>query len=80
MNADPTPMTPAKQLALTLVREIVADKRARHVAPAYALRDEVTAMLGRALDALAAEGSLVQHEVSVNRHIAYEIPCQREQK
>lgn len=68
-------MTPAKQLALTLVSEIVADKRARHVAPAYALHDEVTAMLSHALDALAADGSLVQHEVSVNRRIAYEIPC-----
>lgn len=67
-------MTIAKQLALVLVKEIIADKRNRHIVPDYALRNEVNVLVGQALDALVADGSLVQREASVNRHIAYEIP------
>lgn len=40
----------------------------------YALRNEVNALVGQALDSLVADGSLVQREASVNRIIAYEIP------
>ncbi len=67
-------MTIAKQLALVLVKEIIADKKNRHITPDYALSNEVNALIGLALNTLVADGSLVQREVSVNRHIAYEIP------
>lgn len=32
-------MTIAKQLAFVLVKEIIADKKNRHIAPDYALRN-----------------------------------------
>lgn len=67
-------MTIAKQLALVLVKEVIANKRNKHIVPDYALRNEVSALLDQALDALVADGSLVQREASVNRFIAYEIP------
>lgn len=67
-------MTIAKQLALVLVKEIIADKQSRHIAPDYALRNEVNAMVGQALDALVADGTLIQRETSVNRNIAYVTP------
>ena len=65
-------MTIAKQLALVLVKEVIANKRNSHIAPDYALRNEVNLLLGQALDSLVADGSLVQREASVNRYIAYE--------
>ena len=49
-------------------------KRNRHIAPDYALRSEVSVLVGQALDALVADGSLVLREASVNKHPAYEIP------
>jgi hypothetical protein len=67
-------MTIAKQLALVLVKEIIANKRNNHIAPDYALRNEVNMLVGHALDSLVADGSLVQREASVNHHIAYDIP------
>lgn len=67
-------MTIAKQLALVLVKEIIADKRHKHIAPDYALRNEVNLLLGQALDSLVADGSLIQRSASVNRYQAYEIP------
>ncbi|MDE6276841.1 MAG: hypothetical protein K2M06_01895 [Muribaculaceae bacterium] len=67
-------MTIAKQLALVLVKEIIADKKQKHIAPDYALRNEVSMRLAQALDDLVADGSLVERSASVNRHIAYEIP------
>lgn len=70
-------MTIAKQLALVLVREIIADKKNRHIVPDYALHNEINAMVVQALEALVADGSLVQRRASVNRHPAYEIPCQK---
>ncbi len=67
-------MTIAKQLALVLVKEIIADKRHKHIAPDYALRNEINSMVGQALDSLVADGSLIQRRASVNRYPAYEIP------
>ena len=67
-------MTIAKQLALVLVKEIIADKKNRHIAPDYALRNEVNALVGQALDALVDDGSLVLRSASVNLYPAYEIP------
>lgn len=67
-------MTIAKQLALVLVKEIIADKKNRHIAPDYALRNEVNVLVGQALDALVDDGSLVLRSASVNRYPAYEIP------
>lgn len=67
-------MTIAKQLALVLVKEVIANKRNNHIAPELALRNEVNMLVGQALDSLVADGSLVQREASVNRYIAYEIP------
>lgn len=72
--------TISKQLALTLVKEVIADKRNRHVAPDYALRTEVQSKLSEALKELVADGSLIERQASVNRVVAYEIPCQREQR
>lgn len=67
-------MTIAKQLALVLVKEIIADKKQKHIAPDYALRNEVNIRLGLALDELVADGALVERSASVNRFPAYEIP------
>ena len=67
-------MTIAKQLALVLVKEIIADKKQKHIAPDYALRNEVNIRLGLALDELVADGALVERSASVNRLPAYEIP------
>lgn len=67
-------MTIAKQLALVLVKEIIANKRISHISPDYALRNEVNLLLGQALDSLVADGSLIQREASVNHYIAYDIP------
>lgn len=67
-------MTIAKQLALVLVKEIIADKRQKQIAPDYALRNEVNIRLGLALDELVADGTLVERSASVNRFPAYEIP------
>ena len=67
-------MTIAKQLALVLVKEIIANKRSSHISPDYALRNEVNLLLGQALDSLVADGSLIQRSASVNRYPAYEIP------
>ena len=67
-------MTIAKQLALVLVKEIIAQKKNSHIAPDYALRNEVNVLVGQALDSLVADGTLVQREASVNHHAAYEIP------
>lgn len=67
-------MTIAKQLALVLVKEVIANKRNNHIAPDYALRNEVNALVGQALDSLVADGSLIQRVASVNRIIAYEVP------
>ena len=67
-------MTVAKQLVLVLVKAIIANKRNRHIAPDYALRNEVNMLVGQALDALVDDGSLVQRSASVNRYPAYEIP------
>lgn len=67
-------MTVAKQLVLVLVKEIIANKRNRHIAPDYALRNEVNMLVSQALDALVDDGSLVQRSASVNRYPAYEIP------
>lgn len=64
----------AKQLALVLVKEVIANKRNNHIAPDYALRNEVNVLVGQALDSLVADGTLVQREASVNHHAAYEIP------
>lgn len=67
-------MTIAKQLALVLVKEIIVNKRNGHIAPDYALRNEINSLVGQALDSLVADGSLIQREASVNHHAAYEIP------
>ena len=73
-------MTIAKQLALVLVKEIIADKKQKHIAPDYALRNEINARIDYAIDELVADGSLVERSASVNRFSAYEIPSQRGQK
>ena len=67
-------MTIAQQLTLVLVKEIIADKRNRHIVPDYALRNEINRLVGQALDSLVADGSLIQRSASVNRFPAYEIP------
>lgn len=67
-------MTIAKQLVLVLVKEIVAIKRHKHISPDYALRKEINDLICQALDELVHDGTLVQREASVNRHIAYELP------
>lgn len=67
-------MTIAKQLTLALVKEIIASKKNRHITPDYALKNEVNALVGQALDALVNDGSIIQRSASVNRIPAYEIP------
>ena len=65
-------MTTTQQLALALVREITAEKRQRRVAPDYAISTEIIQRLNLALDSLVADGTLIRHLASVNRHYAYE--------
>lgn len=67
-------MTIAKQLALVLVKEIIADKKSRHIVPDYALSTEVSNAVSKALAQLVADGSLVLRDASVNHIPAYEIP------
>lgn len=65
--------TVSKQLALVLVKEVIADKRNRHIAPDYALHTEVQSKVSEALKELVADGSLIERQASVNRHSAYEV-------
>lgn len=67
-------MTIAKQLALVLVKEIIAEKKHRKVVPNFALGPEVNAKVTQALNELVAEGSLIERQASLNRLPAYEIP------
>ena len=67
-------MTIAKQFVLVLVKEIIANKKNRHIVPDFALRNEVNVLVSQALDALVDDGSLVLRSASVNHHPAYEIP------
>lgn len=64
----------SKQLALALVKEVIADKKQRGIVPNYAIIMEVHGVLNDALTALVTEGCLILREVSVNRYPAYEIP------
>lgn len=66
--------TIARQLALVLVKEVIADKRNRLVSPDYALHTEVQAKVSEALKELVANRSLIERQASINRHPAYEIP------
>ena len=68
-------MTVIKQLVLAIVKEIIADKKQKHISPDYAMRNEINAKIGNALDTLVADGSLVQRIASVNRFTAYEMPA-----
>lgn len=67
-------MTIAKQLALVLTKEIIAEKKQRRVAPDYALLGEINERVGQALDQLVTDGALVKRQASVNRNPAYECP------
>lgn len=51
--------TVSKQLALVLVKEVIADKRYRHVAPDYALHTEVQSKVSEALKELAGNSIVV---------------------
>lgn len=64
----------AKQLALALVKEVIADKKPRGIVPNYAIITEVHKVLNDALTALVIEGCMILREASVNRYPAYEIP------
>lgn len=64
----------AKQLALALVKEVIADKKQRGIVPNYAIIMEVHGVLNDALTALVTEGCLILREASVNRYPAYDIP------
>jgi len=63
-----------KQLTLALVKEVIADKKQRGIAPDYAISTELHQTINDALSALVAEGCLIQRLASVNRIPAYEIP------
>lgn len=57
-----------------MVKEVIADKKERGIAPGYAISTEVHGVLNDALFALVTDGSLILREASVNRYPAYEIP------
>lgn len=72
-------MTIAKQLVLALVKEVIADKKERGIAPEYAISTELRQITDEALFALVTEGCLILRSASVNRMPAYElpkVPCQ----
>ena len=56
------------------VKEIIADKKNRHIVPDYALSTEVSNAVSKALAQLVADGSLVLRDASVNHIPPYEIP------
>lgn len=64
--------TIARQLALTLVKEIIARKQQQHIVPSHALNVEISQSLSSAFDSLVADGSLLRHETLNN--IAYALP------
>lgn len=66
--------TTARQLALALITEIIAQKRALGIVPGYALHAEVQAKLSEVLDALIADSLLIGRLAGVNRRQAYELP------
>lgn len=68
------PTATSKQLALDLVKEVIADKKQRGIVPNYAIITEVHKVLNDALTALVIERYLILCEASVNRYPAYEIP------
>lgn len=58
-------MTIAKQLALLLVKETIAEKKRNKQVPSYAFGLEILNKVRESLDALVAEGSLIHREASV---------------
>lgn len=66
-------MTIAKQLALVLVKEIIADKRQKHIAPDYALYTEINKSVQQALNELVHDGTLVYCQASVNKIPAFQL-------
>lgn len=62
----------ARQLALTLVREIIARKQQQHTVPSHALNVEITKLLTDTFADLVADGSLLRHDTLNN--IAYALP------
>lgn len=67
-------MSVAKQLALALVKETVAQKKLSCIMPDYALRTEIIGKLDEALDSLAADREIILRIASVNKMPAYELP------
>lgn len=66
-------MTIAKQLALSLTKEIIAAKRKRNIVPEYALQTEIHEALSDALASLVKDNTLSTSLASVNRITAYSI-------
>ena len=64
--------TIARQLALTLVKEIIARKQQQHILPSHAISVEISHALSSALAGLVADGSLTRHDTLNN--IAYALP------
>lgn len=64
--------TIARQLALTLVKEIIARKQQQHLVPSHALNVEISKSLSTAFDELVADGTLTRHDTLNN--IAYALP------
>ena len=67
-------MTIARQLTLSIVREITADKQARHIEPHYPTEAEVITRVRQALQTLVDDGTLIPRQLSVNRIPAYQLP------
>lgn len=70
-------MTIARQLTLTLIKEIIAGKRNNHISPDYALRTELDTIISDALDTLVSDGTITRHSASINRIPAYSLPTHR---
>lgn len=70
-------MTIARQLTLTLIKEIIAGKRNSQISPDYALRTELDTIISDALDTLVSDGTITRHSASINRIPAYSLPTHR---
>lgn len=70
-------MTIAKQLTLTLVREIIAAKQQQGIKPDYALYTEISDKVKEAINALVVDGALSYRPASVNKTPAFSIPGQK---
>lgn len=69
-------MTAAKQLVMSLMKEIIDGKKQRGIVPAYALATEINDKVKEALNELVKEKAVSFRPASVNKIPAFFLPEQ----